>query len=129
VSETVLPSDPKRDHCQGQGLGLNPTDPPTRFRNLELASVIKLKTDLEAVPAVPIEQAAELLDISVRTLYRRRSEFEHKRSKRHLYFTLRSIKQHIEIEHYNPTSSFDLTISDVFDISDNVPSHNRIRRG
>jgi hypothetical protein len=88
-----------------------------------------LRSDLENVPAVPIEQAADLLELSVRTLYRRRGEFEHRRHKRHLYFTLRGIKEHIEIEQYNPTASFDVTISDVFDMSDSASSDNRIRLG
>jgi hypothetical protein len=94
----------------------------------DLASVVKFRAELATVPAVPIEDAAELLELSVRTLYRRRGEFEHKRQKRHLYFTLRSIKEHIEIEQYNPTLRFDITISDVFDISDDPPVDNRIRR-
>ena len=96
--------------------------------NPYLASVLKLRSDLENVPAVPIEQAADLLELSVRTLYRRRGEFEHKRHKRHLYFTLRGIKEHIEIEQYNPTSSFDITNSDVFDISADPAVDNRNRR-
>jgi hypothetical protein len=99
------------------------------LRGAELASVTKLRAALESVSAVPIEQAAELLDVSVRTLYRRRSEFEHKRLKGHLYFTLRGIKQYIEIEQYNPTTSFDITISDDFDISDEASSDNQVRRG
>jgi hypothetical protein len=95
----------------------------------DVAAVVKLRAEIENIPAVSIEQAAQLLDLSVRTLYRRRGEFEHKRLKRHLYFTLRGIKEHIEIERYNPTASFDITISDVFDIPDSTASDNRIRRG
>lgn len=94
----------------------------------DLASVAKLRAALESVPSVPIEKAAELLNLSVRTLYRNRSEFEYKRHKGHLYFTIRSIKEHIEIEQYNPTSSFDITIADDFDISDGSLFDNRIRR-
>jgi hypothetical protein len=89
---------------------------------METAAVLKLRQELERLPAVPIEEAAILLNMSVRTLYRRRAEFEHRRQRRHLYFTLRGIKQHIEIEQYNPTSSFDITMSDVFDISDRALS-------
>jgi helix-turn-helix protein len=94
----------------------------------DLESITRLRVRLESVPAIPIEKAAELLDLSIRTLYRRRGEFEHRRHNRHLYFTLRSIKEHIEIEQYNPTPSFDITISDVFDISDDQAVDNRTRR-
>jgi len=76
---------------------------------IELASVARLRSEIETVLAVKIEEAAELLDVSVRTLYRRRSQFEYKRCKGHLYFTVRSIKQYVEIEQYNPTPSFDVT--------------------
>jgi len=76
----------------------------------QIASVVRLRCELERPPAVPIEQAASLLNISVRTLYRRRAEFEHRRQKRHLYFTLRGIQEHIEIEQYNPSPSFDVTV-------------------
>ena len=75
-----------------------------------VAAVVRLRQDLERPPAVPIEEAAELLGISVRTLYRRRSEFEHRRQNRHLYFTLRGIQEHIEIEQYNPSLSFNVTV-------------------
>jgi hypothetical protein len=92
-----------------------------------LASIAKLRTELETIPAVSIEQAAELLELSVRTLYRRRAQFEHKRRKGHLYFTLRSIKQYIELEQYNPAASFDITIPDSFDNFDNRLSDNRNR--
>jgi len=85
----------------------------------DIASLVRLRAELETVPAVSIEQAAELLELSVRTLYRRRSEFEHRRRKGHLYFTLRGIQQFIEVEQYHSTSSFDVTNPDVFDISDN----------
>ena len=91
-------------------------------RQMETAAVLKLRQELERLPAVPIEEAAILLNMSVRTLYRRRAEFEHRRQRRHLYFTLRGIKQHIEVEQYNPTPSFDITMSDVFDISDRTVS-------
>ena len=92
-----------------------------------LASITKLRTQLETVPAVPIERAAELLELSVRTLYRRRAQFEHSRRKGHLYFTLRGIKQYIELEQYNPTLTFDMTIPDVCDSFDNRSPDNRIR--
>ena len=72
-----------------------------------IASIATLRGEIEAVPAVPIERAAELVELSVRTLYRRRGEFEYRVQKRHLYFTLRSIKAFIEEEQYNPTKSFD----------------------
>ena len=120
-------SDADRDSTRYSRGPMDARDPDSR--SPELASITKLRAGLQSVPAIAIEQAAELLDLSVRTLYRRRSEFEHKRLKRHLYFTLRGIKQFIEIEQYNPTASFDITISDVFDISDNASSDNRIRRG
>lgn len=80
----------------------------------EFASIAKLRTELENTPSVKIERAAELLGVSVRTLYRRRYEFEHRRQGGHLYFTLRSLRQHV-IQQYHPTTSFDLTISDSFD--------------
>jgi hypothetical protein len=96
--------------------------------NPDLASIAKLRTELETVPAVSIEQAAELLELSVRTLYRRRAQFEHRRRKGHLYFTLRGIKQHIEIEQYNPTPSFDITNLDVFDSFDRRSVDTRLRR-
>lgn len=94
----------------------------------DLASIAKLRAELETVPAVPIERAAELLEVSVRTLYRRRSEFEHQRRKGHLYFTLRGIKQHIELEQYNPTPSFDITIPATFDTFDRPSPDNRNRK-
>ncbi len=75
----------------------------------DVASVVRLRTEIETVPAVPIERAAELLELSVRTLYRRRGEFEYRRRKGHLYFTVRGIQQYIELEQYNPTPSFDVT--------------------
>ena len=113
MSDTLYPANLKRDESRRKGT--RSIDSRSDPRNPELASVVKLRTDLEIVPAVPIEKAAELLEMSVRTLYRRRREFEHKRQKGHLYFSLRGIKQHIEIEQYNPTASFDITISDVRD--------------
>ena len=93
----------------------------------DIASITKLRTELETLPAVPIEQASELLQVSVRTLYRRRGEFEHRRRRGHLYFTLRGIRQYIEIEQYNPTPTFDATLTDSFDSFDNTQSHNRKR--
>lgn len=93
----------------------------------DLASLVKLRAELETVPAVPIEQAAELLDVSVRTLYRRRGQFEHRRRKGHLYFTVRAIRQYVELEQYNPTPSFDATLSDSFDSFDTRRSDNRNR--
>ena len=93
----------------------------------DLALITKLRTELETLPAVPIEQASELLQVSVRTLYRRRGEFEHRRRRGHLYFTLRGIRQYIEIEQYNPTPTFDATLTDSFDSFDNTQSHNRKR--
>jgi len=97
-------------------------------RPAALAAVVQLRQNLERPPAVPIEEAATLLNMSVRTLYRRRGEFEHRRQRRHLYFTLRGIKQYIEIEQYNPTPSYDVTNSDVFDMSASVSSDNRDRQ-
>jgi hypothetical protein len=93
----------------------------------DVASIVKLRAELETVPAVPIEQAAELLEVSVRTLYRRRGQFEHRRRKGHLYFTVRGIQQYVELEQYNPTPSFDVTLSDTFDRFDTTPSDNRKR--
>jgi hypothetical protein len=113
VSDCWRPADPKSDNSRQRA------KPPTDFwsdsSNREFASIAKLRVDLETVPSVTIERAAELLDLSVRTLYRRRREFEHKRQKRHLYFTLRGIKQYIEIEQYNSTTSFDITICSVLE--------------
>jgi hypothetical protein len=94
----------------------------------DLGAVANLRTELDAIPAVSIEEAAELLEVSVLTLYRRRAEFEHRRRKGHLYFTLRSVKQHIELEQYNPTFSFDATTSDVLDGSDSRFAGSRLRR-
>jgi hypothetical protein len=93
----------------------------------DLAALVKLRAELDTLPAVPIEQAAELLDVSVRTLYRRRGQFEHRRRKGHLYFTVRGIQQYVELEQYNPTPSFDVTMSDSFDNFDKTPSDNRKR--
>lgn len=93
----------------------------------DLVALVKLRAELEALPAVPIEQAAELLEVSVRTLYRRRGQFEHRRRKGHLYFTVRGMRQYVELEQYNPTESFDVTSSDSFDSFDNTESHNRKR--
>ena len=93
----------------------------------DLTPLVKLRAELETVPAVPIEQAAELLEVSVRTLYRRRGQFEHRRQKGHLYFTVRGIQQYVELEQYNPTPSFDITLSDSFDSFDTRPSDNRKR--
>ena len=72
-------------------------------------SVIHLHRHLERQGWFPIEEAASLLGWSVRNLYRRRSEFEYMRKRRHLYFSPRSIKQFIEEDQYNPTDKFDLT--------------------
>ena len=96
--------------------------------NPALASIVKLKRQLEDLPAVTIEVAAELLGISVRTLYRKRAHFEHKRQSGHLYFTLRGLKEHIEIEQYNPTSAFDVTFSPGFDAPDGVSADPKTRR-
>jgi hypothetical protein len=74
-----------------------------------LGAVMELKRDLENVPAVPIEEAAELLEISLRTMYRRRFRFESLRRKGHLYITVRSLQRFIEQEQYFPTSSFNVT--------------------
>ena len=81
----------------------------------DLAAIANLRGELDAIPAVSIEKAAELLEVSVRTLYRRRAEFEHRRRKGHLYFTLRSVRQYLELEQYNPTLSFDATASKILD--------------
>jgi hypothetical protein len=94
---------------------------------MEIAAVLRLRQELERLPAVPIEEAATLLNMSVRTLYRRRAEFEHRRQRRHLYFTLRGIKQHIEIEQYNPTPPFDITTSADFDSFDRVSADTGLR--
>ena len=93
----------------------------------DLSALVKLRAELETVPSVPIEQAAELLDVSVRTLYRRRGQFEYRRRKGHLYFTVRGIQQYIELEQYNPTPSFDVTSADSFDNFDTRRSDNRER--
>ena len=93
----------------------------------DVASVVKFRAELETVPAVSIEQAAELLEVSVRTLYRRRGQFEHRRSKGHLYFTVRGIQQYVELEQYNPTPTFDVIMSDGFDSFATKPSDNRKR--
>jgi hypothetical protein len=93
----------------------------------DIEPFLKLRAELETVPAVPIEQAAELLEVSVRTLYRRRGQFEHRRCKGHLYFTMRGIRQYVVLEQYNPTPSFDVTMSDSFDSFDTKPSDNRKR--
>jgi hypothetical protein len=94
----------------------------------DVAPVAQLRAELETIPAVPIEQAAELLEVSVRTLYRWRGQFEHRRRRGHLYFTLRSIRQYIELEQYNPTPLFDVTLSDTFDSFDSGFEDTRIRR-
>ena len=75
----------------------------------QVAALENLRHNIERPPAVPIEDAAKLLQMSVRTLYRRRAQFEHRRQHRHLYFTLRGIQEHIEMEQYNPTASFDIS--------------------
>jgi hypothetical protein len=90
----------------------------------DLTPLVRLRAELETVPAVPIEQAAVLLELSVRTLYRRRGQFEHRRHRGHLYFTVRGIQQYVELEQYNPTPSFDVTMPDSFD---RKPSDNRKR--
>lgn len=88
--------------------------PNNSQRNQDLESVLKLRAELDTVPAIPIEHAAKILQLSVRTLYRRRVEFEHKRQKGHLYFTLRGIRHHIQIEQYNPTAQFNLQSTDAY---------------
>ena len=97
------------------------------MKSPNLASLVKLRAELETMPAVPIEQAAELLEVSVRTLYRRRGQFEHRRHKGHLYFTVRGIQQYVELEQYNPTPTFDVTLSDSFDSFATRRSDNRKR--
>jgi len=79
---------------------------------LSIDAITKLRSDLATVPAVPIEKAAELLQMSVRTLYRRKEEFEYLRRKGHLYFTLRSIEHHIATKDYFATPLFDATSRD-----------------
>jgi len=74
-----------------------------------LDPVSALKRDLENLPKVSIEKAAEMLEVSVRTMYRRRLRFECVRRKGHWYITLRSIRHHIEEQHYSGTTLFDLT--------------------
>lgn len=92
-----------------------------------LTSIAELRAKLDEPPSVPIEQAAKLLEVSVRTLYRRRGEFEHKRRKGHLYFTLRDIHRYIELEQYNPTATYDVTNPDVFDSFANSVIHTSSR--
>jgi len=74
-----------------------------------LDSLVRLRKMFDTEPSLPIERAAEVLQMSVRNLYRRRSEFEYLRRNGHLHFTIRSIRQHIEFEQYNPTAFHDLT--------------------
>jgi hypothetical protein len=112
-------SDMKRDAPLQAGNDLG--RPRGNHGSPDLGAIARLRAELETVPAVSIEQAAELLELSVRTLYRRRAEFEHRRRKGHLYFTLRGIKEYIEIQQYNPTTSFDITILDSFDRFDSNP--------
>jgi hypothetical protein len=73
------------------------------------ASVENLRRVLDRQNWFPLEEAARLLEWSVRTMYRRRGEFEYLRKKGHLYFSPRSIRRFIEEDHYNPTETFDLT--------------------
>jgi len=71
--------------------------------------IADLRQQLASIPAVPIETAAKLLEVSVRTMYRRRSQFECIRRKGHWYITLRSIQTYMTEEHYSPTTFFDET--------------------
>jgi len=125
MANTCIAPDTKQGVAQPadsylNGQRSNPSSP-------NLASIARLRAELETVPSVSIEQAAELLEVSVRTLYRRRGQLEHRRRKGHLYFTVRGIQQYIELEQYNPTPSFDATLSDTFDSFDTTPSDNRKR--
>jgi hypothetical protein len=67
-----------------------------------------LKQRLEAEPAVPLETAAELCNLSTRTIRRRIHRFEVRRDRRnHILVSLRSIKRFIESEQYQPSLDFD----------------------
>jgi hypothetical protein len=74
---------------------------------LNLADVESLKRRIEGEPAVSIEVAARVLQVSERTI-RRRSEFELRKSYGHLFVTIRSILYFIISRQYFPTSRFDL---------------------
>jgi hypothetical protein len=74
-----------------------------------LDALSALKRELEDLPKVSIEKAAELLEVSPRTMYRRRMQFECVRIRGRLYVTIRSIKHYIEREQYSPTIVFDVT--------------------
>jgi hypothetical protein len=75
---------------------------------LDINSVVDLKHRLEEEPAVRIELAAELIGVSERTIRRRLHNFEFRRSRRHIWITLRSIAKFIAEEQYQPSLHFDL---------------------
>lgn len=73
-----------------------------------LDAVTALKRELENLPKVPIEKAAEMLEVSLRTMYRRRKQFEWVRRRNHWYITVQSIRSYLEQKHYRPTPVFDV---------------------
>lgn len=75
----------------------------------DLCAISRLRDRLNGVASLRIEHAAEVLGVSLRTLYRRRNEFEYLRRAGHIYVTTRSILEHIELQQYSPTAKFDLT--------------------
>jgi hypothetical protein len=62
----------------------------------------------EGLLAVPIEEAAQLCNLSTRTIRRRLHQFEVRRDRRnHILISRRSIQRFLECERYQPSLNFD----------------------
>jgi hypothetical protein len=70
-----------------------------------------LRSKLDIEPSVRIERAAEILQVSLRTMYRRIHQFERVRRRNHWFITVRSLERFIEQQQYGPDSVFDITKS------------------
>jgi hypothetical protein len=70
-------------------------------------AVIKYRLG-EGLPAVPIEEAAQLCNLSTRTIRRRLHHFEVRRDRRnHILISQRSIQHFLECDRYQPSLHFD----------------------
>jgi predicted DNA-binding transcriptional regulator YafY len=77
----------------------------------DLETLSSLKVRIDALLAVTMERAAELCEVSIRTMYRHRDKFETCRRKGHIYISVQSIIRFVAEEKYRGNKQYDLTRS------------------
>jgi len=70
-------------------------------------AVLDLKRRLEKLSVVKIEDAADLIGVSTRTVRRHLHLLEFRRSRGHIWISLRSIEKFIVEHRYQPSRHFD----------------------